>query len=138
MLVLLKTLYKWLFLFSTVSAPCCGCGHSHLEQDVDGVGGEAAVLYCTVLYCTVLYCTVLTWSRMWMVSEVRQQSARSSTRTSGALGTVKEFRCPICLLHDTPPIFLVFLITKRMTLPSTFDIYFEVWLYLARRWERAW
>ena len=62
MLVLLKTLYKWLFLFSTVSAPWCGWElevGGHLEEDVDGVGGEAAVLYCTVLYCTVLYCTHL-------------------------------------------------------------------------------
>ena len=30
--------------------------------------------------------SVVTWRRMWMVSEVRQQSARSSTRTQGALG----------------------------------------------------
>ena len=46
MLVLLKTLYKWQFLFSTVSGPCRGCSlvvSGHLEEDVDGVGGEAAV-----------------------------------------------------------------------------------------------
>ena len=62
-----------------------------------------------------------------MVSEVRQQSARSSTRTSGALDTsiVQEFRCSICLLHGKEPIFLVFSITRKIIFPSTFDIYFE-------------
>ena len=38
--------------------------------------------FCSVLR---LWADMVTWSRMWMVSEVRQQSARSSTRTSGAL-----------------------------------------------------
>ena len=64
---------------------------------MDGVGGEAAV------------------------RQVQHPHAGSPDEE----GTVQEFRCSICLLHGTAPIFLVFFITRKIIFPSTFDIYFE-------------